>query len=64
MIYSLAPALFLKWTVILSYFFPNAMKYINLFYAIHYRVEDGVMNYLLAGELLTKINQKPIDLHY
>ena len=22
------------------------------------------MNYLLAGELFTKINHKPIDLHY
>ena len=26
MIYSVALALFFKWTVILSYYFPNAMK--------------------------------------
>ena len=28
------------------------------------RVEDRLMNYLLAGELFTKIDRKPIDLHY
>ena len=28
------------------------------------RVEDQLMNYLLAGELFTQINHKPIDLHY
>ena len=28
------------------------------------RVEDRLMNYLLAGDLFTKINHKPIDLHY
>ena len=28
------------------------------------RVEDRLANYLLAGELFTKINHKTIDLHY
>ena len=28
------------------------------------RVEDRLMNYLLAGELFIKTNHKPIDLHY
>ena len=33
-------------------------------YSFHqYRVEDRLMNYLLASELFTKINHKPIDLH-
>ena len=28
------------------------------------RMEDRLMNYLLAHELFTKINHEPIDLHY
>ena len=28
------------------------------------RVEDRLMNYLPAHELFTKLNHKPIDLHY
>ena len=28
------------------------------------RVEDWLMKYLLASELFTKINDKPIELHY
>ena len=28
-----------------------------------HRVEDQLMNYLLADELFTKINHKPFDLH-
>ena len=29
-----------------------------------FRVEDRVMNYLLAHELFTKIKHQPLDLHY
>ena len=50
----------------LSVMFTSAeVGHVLPFYSINiFRVEDRLMNYLLAGELFTKINHKPGDLHY